>query len=95
MSVVVVFMLVLVASLANGAWIYARLKNSHRDLWDSMGGPRLADSNISRTHSVFLGWLVGLKFLRVGDTPLKIACSLALVLESSLVILFVVFLLAP
>lgn len=87
MTFLVAFIVVFLVSIANGAWIFSRLERDHIELWNLMGRPTLAGSNIGSARLKFMGWVWRLKFRSVADSRLRWACGAALAMEAALLFL--------
>ena len=88
MRYVIAFILLFAVSMANGAWIFGRMKSSHRGLWKSLGEPSLSGTNLAGPRLNFMRWIWTFKFLKVQDESLRVACGAALVMEAGLAIVF-------
>lgn len=87
MKFLLAFGVVFAISMANGAWIFARLESQHSELWNSLGQPSLGGSNVGHARLNFMRWVWSLKFRGTEDRPLRLACAAALAMEAALLLL--------
>lgn len=82
-------MTVLLFSLANGAWIISRLQARHAAVWGELGRPAVTLSSGVRPRIALVQYIWSLRFRKLADAPLAIACWAAIAAEVLLALLFV------
>lgn len=87
------FLILLVFALANGAWLMRRLETAHPGVWNKLGRPNftLSTGIGPRLALVRFVWAQG--FRPLGDATLSRYCTLAMIAEPLLVVLFALLIL--
>ena len=86
--VAVSFLAVIVFSLVNGAWILRRLQKNHHAAWLNLGRPTVALRTGVVPRLALLNYIWSLRFRRLNDPQLTLACWAAITAESVLIVLF-------
>jgi hypothetical protein len=83
----ILFLIVLVFALANGAWLMRRLETVHPATWTALGRPNftLSSGITPRLALVRFVWSQG--FSKLDDASLSLCCRMAMVAEPLLVVL--------
>lgn len=82
------FIFVLVFSLANGAWMMRRLQVAHPSIWTGLGRPTATLSTGIRPRLALVRFVWSQRFRELGDAPLSLCCRAAMTAEPLLVVLF-------
>ena len=93
--VVLAFFAMFLVSYANGSWLLRRMRTFHPSVWNGLGQPTLAQSNIGYPRLAMAKYVWSLRFRELDDRPLVFACWCALLAEAALAVLFVLFVFAP
>ena len=91
MNILLVFLCLLLYGINSlvFAKILDRLRNAHADVFERLGAPTFAESNVSKSRLNLLAFLWGFRFLRTSDAELKILCVTSILVE--LLMLAIVF----
>jgi hypothetical protein len=81
-------MAVLLFSLANGAWIISRMQARHTAVWGELGRPSATLSSGVRPRIALVQYIWSLRFQKLADAPLAIACWAAIAAEVLFAVLF-------
>jgi hypothetical protein len=87
------FLAILVFSFANGAWLLSRIQNTHHSVWIDLGQPTATLSSGVRPRLALVQYIWSLRFLKLHDPFLSLACWVAITAELLLVVLFLLLVL--
>ena len=84
MTLLLVFLIVFVFDLLNGAFLLKRLELSHNEVWRRMGEPSLMDSNVGRPRLRLARFVWMQEFRALKDKTLTALCVSQITLEIAL-----------
>jgi hypothetical protein len=87
------FLAVLMFSFVNGAWLLRRIQNTHHSVWIDLGQPTATLSSGVRPRLALVQYIWSLRFLKLNDPSLSLACWVAITAELLLVVLFLLLVL--
>lgn len=87
------FLALLVFALANGAWLMRRLETAHPATWNALGRPNVMLRTGIAPRLALLRFVWSQGFRALGDAALTLSCTLAMIAEPLLVVLFALLIL--
>jgi hypothetical protein len=87
------FLAVLTFSFVNGAWLLSRIQNTHHSVRIDLGQPKATLSSGVRPRLALVQYIWSLRFQKLNDPSLSLACWVAITAELLLVGLFLLLVL--
>jgi hypothetical protein len=84
----ILFLVVLVFALANGAWMMRRLETAHPAVWNELGRPTFTLSTGIRPRLALVRFVWSQRYHELKDIALTRCCQMAMVAEPLLAVLF-------
>lgn len=87
-SLMILFVVLLIFSIANGAWMMHRLQVAHSAVWAGLGRPTATLSTGIRPRLALVRFVWSRRFRELGDPPLSLCCQAAMTAEPLLAVTF-------